>query len=186
MTPPKIGNKRVYGRVAFGNALTVYDALHAKAVTRPAKELQEYGYPAQDGEELLVYTGFSSKDAEALGLLTSSASAAMQLLTALRCITFLVKGNAYRPSIYILHYRPKEEDFENYTGRKWALDRKIRPTSNDAIVNDLVRLRGDLASALARISVLEAKVDDLNNIRGSQALPPVRDSRPGNVGQTQT
>lgn len=172
------------GPIAWNNCLRVYDMMASKATMRPAKELQEYGYPAEDGEEILVFAGHASKDAEALGLLTSSASHALQLLNGLRATTLLVKGNAYRPSIYILHYKPTEEDFKNFTGREWALDRKIRPTSNDALVNDIVRLREELASALARISALEAKVDDLNNIRGSQALPPLRESRTGNITET--
>lgn len=161
------------GRVKYKNSTDIYDLLESMATPTPGKELLEYGYPAQEDETLLVFRGYSSKETtQTLGLLPSSSSHAMSLLKAMNAITLIVAGGPNRPSVYILHYRPTQEQFEEFTGRSIMLERKHTPNRYDAIINDMVRMREDINRLVSQVSVLEQELAHVrNNIRGSETLP---------------
>jgi hypothetical protein len=160
------------GRVKFNNLSEVYEMMASKAVLTDAKELLEFGYPAQEDEQLLVYRGYSTKDARALGMLDSAASHALSTLKAMNVITLLLMGGPNRQSIYILHYRPTMEHFEQFFERRYRIERKTAPTTYDQLINDLVRIREELANMKQRIGELEEKahLHGRNDVRGSQAL----------------
>jgi hypothetical protein len=154
------------GRVRFNNLGEVYDLLSSKATLIETKELIEYGYPAVEGDQILMYQGHSTKDAKALGMLDSAISHALATLKAMNAITMLRIGAKNRPSIYLLHYKPTMEQFEQFMGRAYAIDRKVAPTNYDQLVNDLVRVRERLDEAERKIRELEEYRDRHDLRRG--------------------
>jgi hypothetical protein len=168
---------RFSGKKRFMDALTMYEYMDSKATTETADKLIEFGYPAT-GEDVLVYRGLITIDAaKDLGLLNSAISHGMALLKAIRAITVLSKGNKYRPSIYLLHFKPTIEQYEQFTGDRWALERKTVPSAYDTVINQLAELRGKLDDALRRIAELEGARD---NVRRSQAVSKVSGTGTGN------
>lgn len=130
------------GRIAFQNAVTIYDHMAKSATVRPAAELLEFGYPAQIGEELLVFEGHVTISAgEETGLLSSGITQALAQLKAMNAITLIITGNKIRKSIYLLNYKPTMEQYENFMGRSYAIERKTMPNRWDSMVNDMVVLR---------------------------------------------
>ncbi|SRR5258706_5897049 len=130
------------GRVAFLNAMTIYDHMTKTATTRSAVELQEFGYPAKHGEQVLVFEGhITTSAAEETGLLPSGITQAMSQLKAMNAVTLIITGNRIRKSIYLLNYKPTLEQYENFMGRSYAIERKTMPNRWDSMVNDMVVLR---------------------------------------------
>jgi len=147
------------GRIAFQNAMEIYDKLAEHAKMTPAIELQEYGYPAREGEEILVFEGYVTKIAATeLNLLPSSITHATATLKAMNAVTLLIMGNKIRKSIYLLHYRPTMEQYEDFMGNSYAIERKTIPNRYDSLINDLVVIR-------QRLDVVERELAEL---RGNQ------------------
>ena len=143
------------GRVAEKNAIAIYEYMLKNSTLRPAEELQEYGYPAQVGETLTVFEGYIQASAEAaLGIRASNVTHAMSTLKAMNAITLLITGNRIRKSIYLLNYQPTSEQYEEFKGRSYAIERKTIPNRWDSMVNDMVVIR-------QRLTDLEREVKEL-------------------------
>lgn len=127
-------------RVRYNNAIQIYDMLASKAEMMSASTLAEFGYPAKAGEEVLVYRGYSTKETETLGLLKSSAHHAMALLKAMRAITLLRQGTKSSTSVYVLHYKPTDKQYEDFIGYSERLERKYTPNLYDQLVNQIAHL----------------------------------------------
>jgi len=161
--PNKENNK--FSSTMFNNALQVLSSLRAKAKVESAGTLIELGYPITDPEEsVLIYRGFSTKDAEDTRLLASSVSHAMRLLKAMRALTLLKTGSRGNPSIYLIHYTPTVEQFEAFRSRSFALERQIAPNSYESMVNSLESLRIELHELRRRVEDLERNTVVRHNI----------------------
>lgn len=153
------------GRVAFKNAVDVYELLERNATLINSTELQEYGYPVKDfSDQTLVFRGYATILArEELRLLDSAVSHATALLKAMNSVTLLIPGNKFKPSIYLLHYKPTPEQYQEFTGRTMALGRRVAPTVYDGVVNDIERLKQRLTTIEAILTKLLEHTHGGNN-----------------------
>jgi hypothetical protein len=152
-----------FGPYVYNTSTQIYDLYLTLAKEEPASTLIDYGYPAKPGETVLVYRGYSTKDAPTLGLLPSTVSHAMRLLKAMNAITLLKTGTKSSPSIYLLNYKPTKEQFMEFRGRSDMLGRRIAPNKYESLINDMASLREQMADLQRRMKELEeGKVDRYN------------------------
>ena len=159
------------GRITLTNTIAIYEYLNENSNIRDAKDLQEYGYPAQEGEQIRVFEGYVLVSVEkSLGLRASAVTQCLSMLKAMNAVTLLVTGNRVRRSIYLLHYQPTEEQYEEFMGRSYAIERKTIPSKYDSLINDLVVIRQRLDVVERELAELKGNQYGGHNIRGSQPL----------------
>ena len=145
----------VHGAISFKYAKLVYDELVKTSREVSAEELAEFGYPAEKDTKVIIFVGFLNKSAANVGVSASNTRHASNLLTAMRCITRLRGGGLRHSSVYILHYSPTEEAFNQYRESLGMVSRRIAPNKYDALINDFERNRQELKDLRARIERLE-------------------------------
>lgn len=159
------------GRIALQNTIAIYEYLLKNSTARETKDLQEYGYPAKEGERINVYEGHVLASVEAeLGLRGSAVTQALSMLKAMNAVTLLISGNRIRKSIYLLHYQPTMEQYDDFLGRSYAIERKTMPNRWDSMVNDMVVLRERLTAVERELAELRNHTHGGHNIRGSGSL----------------
>lgn len=143
------------GRVALQNVIAVYEYLLKNSTVREARDLQEHGYPAREGEQINVYEGYVIASVESeLGLRNSATTQALSMLKAMNAIISIRSGNRIRPSMYLLFYQPTLEQYEEFMGRSYAIERKTMPNRWDSMVNDMVVLRERLTAVERELAEL--------------------------------
>ncbi len=155
---------KTHGSVSFGYALLIYNEMDRIAIETQSHELSIYGYPAEHGLKVKVFTGLISTCAASVGVSVSNTSHATNLLTAMQCITKLRGGGLRHQSVYILHYTPTEEDFKRYRESLGMVNRRITPSKYDMLINDFERTRQELKDLQARVAKLEALQSGRYNI----------------------
>lgn len=157
----EIDETKISVPTSFEFALQVYDRLNELANDEPAANVTGYGYPAQPDEIVRVYRGHSSKDSQSVGLAPTTAQGAVKLLTAMRAITLLKMGHKAAPSIYLIHYRPKNSQYWQFRNSEEGLTRQIAPSRYDQLKETDMRLQDQIAELKGRLSELEAIVERL-------------------------
>lgn len=151
--------------VGFRYAEILYNKLLELSTPQPASNLIEYGYPTDDPNPVNLFIGYVGKTGSSVGLSLSSQGTAMRILNSMRAVTQLKMGGPNTESVYIINYKPTEEQYREYSRGVAATSRKISPSKWDTIIDEISRLK-------TRVRSLETQVRELkegagHNIRGS-------------------
>lgn len=139
----------------------VYDSMVVQSTEEPATNIKNYGYPAQHGETVKIFRGTASRICHDLGFTTATGQRTMSLLSAMRCITLLKSGGPGFPSIYLLHYKPTEEQYKKYKSHVSDQNTYVKPSKYQILISDLNSLRETLTSQRKMIEDLTKRVDSL-------------------------
>lgn len=156
--------------VAFQYALSLYDKMVELSRLEPASTLLEYGYPADDPENVRIFRGYINKAGSSVGMSLSSQGTGMRILHATQSITQLKMGGPTVESVYILNYRLTREQYQEYQAATAKTSRRIAPTKYDQLIDQLTRIT-------SRCNDLETRVKELEGynarqyVRGSETLP---------------
>lgn len=150
--------------LTYNYSIMIYDAMNNLAKEEPAIDLKPFGYPAQIDEKVSVFRGTGQKIADDLGFRASTGQRCMSLLASMRCITLLKSGGNKHPSIYLLHYRPTEAQYDQFRNHVASQDAKINPSRYQILLDDLTKLRESLNQSNRRIADLETRVSTLESI----------------------
>jgi hypothetical protein len=146
----------------YANLICDFMWSHAQEIT--AYKLQEYGYPATNLEETrLVYVGNVRSEASVIGLSPNTAGDGMALLNAMRCVTLLKPGGPRSKSIYLLDYKITLENYDEFRDRQGTLNRRIKPSKWDTMLNDMAQMKIDQKQLAEKIEYLEGLVIGLHS-----------------------
>ena len=144
--------------LTFTYSCMIFDVMLEQATEEPAANVKNYGYPAQSGETVRVFRGTALKICNDLGLTSSTGQRCMTLLSAMRSTTLLKSGGPGYPSIYLLHYKPTDEQYQKYRQHTSDKNTKINPTKYELLLRDLESLRATSMSQLKMIEELGSRV----------------------------
>jgi len=141
----------------YKHAIMIYDELFKNSNLVPIEDIVSYGYPStSDTKEVTMFSGTITTTASQLGLSASQRYNATSLLYAMQAMTVLRRTNPRLDGLWILHYRPTDEDYDKFKVHLNKENRRIVPSKYDTMVDDL-------SDARVRIKELERQVKYLDN-----------------------
>jgi len=156
-----MSNLKTHTMRTYNYALLMYDAMLAEAKEEPAGNVAVYGYPAQPNEKVLIFRGTASNIGNGLGYTVSNTQRFMSLLKAMRSVTILKNGGPVHPSVYALHFRPTERQYQEFREHTRQANTYIIPSKYELLLRSIESLRDTMKLMTDQIDDLRGRINYL-------------------------
>jgi hypothetical protein len=154
--------------ITYNYSVLIYDKMFAGSTEELATSISMYGYPAERDEKIRLYRGSAIKVTDSLGFTKSTGQRCMTLLSGMRCLTLLRPGGHGMDSLYLLHYRPTEEQYNEFKGNVVDTNAKINPSKYQLLLNDIIRLRESYNELAKNYKALDSRLSYLESMAKGQ------------------